>query len=146
MKNDKEIREFFHANRPEVGGEEAFMKKLDERLAVAEQVRGYCAQERRKSRRGVIIAAVVGLLCGIALMLMLVYLPAILPDAPSVVADAADSFRTAARTSLADAAASYDYDFLSLGMLIKYRRLIAILLAMGVIVPGGFLIARKISQ
>ena len=61
------------------------MKKLDERLAVAEQVRGYCAQERRKSRRGVIIASVMGLLCGIGLMLMLVYLPAILPDASSVV-------------------------------------------------------------
>lgn len=122
------------------------MKKLDERLAVAEQVRGYCAQERRKSRRGVIIASVVGLLCGIGLMLMLVYLPAILPDASSVVADAADSFRTAARTSLTDAAASYDYDFLRLGLLIKYRRLIVALLALGILIPGGFLVARKISE
>ena len=146
MKNDKEIKEFFHTFRPQPGGEEAFMKKLDERLAVAEQVRGYCAQERRKSRRGVIIASVVGLLCGIGLMLMLVYLPAILPDASSVVADAADSFRTAARTSLTDAAASYDYDFLRLGLLIKYRHLITALLALGILIPGGFLVARKISE
>lgn len=146
MKNDKEIREFFHTFRPEVGAEDAFMKQLDEKLKVAEQVRGYCAQERRKSRRGVIIAAIVGLLCGIGLMLMLIYLPAVLPDASSVVAEAADSFRSTARSSLADAAASYDYDFLSLGLLIKWRRLIAVILAAGVILPGGFLIARKISE
>ena len=146
MKNDKEIREFFHTFRPEVGEGDAFMKQLDEKLKVAEQVRGYCAQERKRSRRGVFIAAAIGLVCGIALMLMLIYLPAVLPDAPSVVADAADSFRSTARASLTDAAASYDYDFLSLGLLIKWRRLIAIFLAVGVIVPGGFLIARKISQ
>ena len=120
------------------------MKQLDDRLTVAEQVRGYCAQERRKSRRGIIIAAVTGLLCGIGLVLMLVYLPAVLPDASSVVADAADSFKSAARSGLTDAAVNMD--FVRLGILIKWRHLFLALLSLGVLIPGGFLLARKISD
>ena len=89
MKNDHEIREFFHANRPEIGGEDAFLKKLDDRLAVAEQVRGYCKSERKRSRRGIVIASTVGLLCGIGLMLMLIYLPSVL-DPSTVIAEAAE--------------------------------------------------------
>ena len=144
MKNDKEIREFFHTFRPEVGGEEAFMKQLDAKLKVAEQVRGYCAQERKRSRRGVIIAAAVGVLCGIGLMLMLIYLPSVLPDAPTVVADAADSLKSAARTGLTDAAVNMD--FVRLGILIKWRYLFLSILSLGVLIPGGFLLARKISD
>ena len=144
MKNDKELRELFHAARPMVTGQEAFMKQLDERLKVAEQVKGYCAQERKKSRRGVFIAGAVGLLCGIGLMLMLIFLPAYLPDAPSVLTDAAESLRTAARTSVTDAALSFDY--VRLGILIKYRHIFYGILALGVIIPGGFLIAKKIEN
>ena len=144
MKNVKELRELFHAARPSVWDGEAFMKQLDERLKIAEQVKGYCKQERKRSRRGIAIAAGIGLLCGIGLMLMLIYLPAYLPDAPTVLADAADSLKSAARSSMTDAAMSFDY--VRLGILIKYRYIFLAILSLGVIIPGGFLIARKISQ
>lgn len=143
MKNDHEIREFFHANRPEIGGEDAFLKKLDERLAVAEQVRGYCKSERKRSRRGIVIAATVGLLCGIGLMLMLIYLPSVL-DPSTVIAEAADSLKSTARTGFSDAAANFDY--VRFGLLVKWRHVILALLALGVVIPGGFLVVRKITE
>lgn len=146
MKNDKEIREFFHAARPEVTGTESFLQQLDERLKVAEQVRGYCAQERKRSRRGILIAGIVGLLCGIALVLTLIYLPAYLPDASTVWANTAESVRMAAREGFADAAATADFDYLRLGLLIKWRYFILAALALGVIVPTGYAVVRKISE
>lgn len=146
MKDDKEIREFFHANRPIAGGEEDFMARLNERLAVADQVKGYCRQERKRSRRGVIIAGIVGLLCGIGLVLMLIYLPAYLPDASAVWANTAENVRMAAREGFADAAANANFDYLRFGLLIRWRYFILAALALGVIVPTGYAVVRKITE
>jgi hypothetical protein len=146
MKDDKEIRDFFHAQRPKVGGEEAFLARLNERLVVADQVKGYCRQERRRSRRGVVIAGIIGLLCGIGLVLMLIYLPAYLPEASTVWANTAENVRMAAREGFADAAANANFDYLRFGLLIRWRYFILAALALGVIVPTGYAVVRKITE
>lgn len=74
--DDDKIRNIFEQYNPRLSSSERFMSELSRNLESVEMIKRHTAEVRRRSRRAVVTAAVVGLITGMILMWLMPYLQA----------------------------------------------------------------------
>lgn len=72
--DDSQIKQLFSGFRPTLSDDVSFMARLDERLAIIDDVLEYRERLRRQSRRAIVVAALLGFLTGVVFSLLLPYL------------------------------------------------------------------------
>lgn len=74
MKEDKEFRELFSGFEPKLPSDFDFMSRLEHGLAAVEAIRSNVADERRRNRRALVIAALSGFASGSIFTALIPYL------------------------------------------------------------------------
>ncbi|MDE5773853.1 MAG: hypothetical protein K2H86_05300 [Muribaculaceae bacterium] len=72
--DDDKIRDILGRFNPQLSSSERFMSELSRNLESVEMIKRHAAEVRRRSRRAVVSAAVVGLITGMILMWLMPYL------------------------------------------------------------------------
>ncbi|MGN0201853.1 MAG: hypothetical protein ACI399_02975 [Candidatus Cryptobacteroides sp.] len=76
---ERELREFFHKNRPATSDEEAFLAGLDAKLNAIEDVRRLHEAGVADCRKTALAAFLCGMAAGVAAILFLIFNPVSLP-------------------------------------------------------------------
>lgn len=78
--NDNEIREFFHANRPVVGGADEYAEKLSARMDAIAEIKALHDESIRSARTAVLLTFLVGAVIGAAAIAFILLRPVMLPQ------------------------------------------------------------------
>lgn len=88
MKEDQ-LKDLFAGFNPPMGDDNQFMSKLERNLQAVEFAKIHCAEARRKNRVAVIVASIVGFVCGVVFTLCYPYLLGLIDGFKDVSSDVA---------------------------------------------------------
>lgn len=79
MKNDMQLQKLFGSYRPKLTDSEQFIRRLEKRLALIDEIRRMQAARIRRYRLAVVAAFVAGIVCGGGLLAFVMTVP---PEVP----------------------------------------------------------------
>lgn len=88
MKEDQ-LKDLFAGFNPPMGDDNQFMSELERNLQAVEFAKIHCAEARRKNRVAVIVASIVGFVCGVVFTLCYPYLLGLIDGFKDVSSDVA---------------------------------------------------------
>lgn len=86
---DDQLKDLFAGFNPPMGDNNQFMSKLERNLLAVEFAKTHCAEARRKNRVAVIVASIVGFVCGVVFTLCYPYLLGLIDGFKDVSSDVA---------------------------------------------------------
>lgn len=86
---DNQLKDLFAGFNPPMGDDNQFMSKLERNLQAVEFAKTHCAEARRKNRVAVIVASIVGFVCGVVCTLCYPYLLGLIDGFKDVSSDVA---------------------------------------------------------
>ena len=86
---DDQLKDLFAGCNPPKGDDNQFMSKLERNLLAVEFAKTHCAEARRKNRVAVIVASIVGFVCGVVFTLCYPYLLGLIDGFKDVSSDVA---------------------------------------------------------
>ena len=86
---DYQLKDLFAGFNPPMGDDNQFMSKLERNLQAVEFAKTHCAEARRKNRVAVIVASIVGFVCGVVFTLCYPYLLGLIDGFKDVSSDVA---------------------------------------------------------